>query len=135
MPLTSPDARLQQGGQPLGRGTAPGWAFGRPAARGRVVVGSGLRTVVPPAPVPEALEQRGRMAGEELAVKAEGLGEQLHEPGGRVRRRKTAHGRVDVSDEVEHLTGFGPGFEEEEIQEERRYGIPVTGLDGVVDHE
>ena len=50
-------------------------------------MGGGLGAVVPPAPVPEALEQRRGMAGEEVEVGAEGLLDQPQVAAGRVVER------------------------------------------------
>ena len=45
------------------------------------------------------------------------------------------HGPGEVQGEVEHLGGGGPGFQEAEVQQQRRDGVPPLGLQGVVDHE
>ena len=70
--------------QGLRPGLHPGRALGRPAAVWGLIVEGCLGAVIPPSPVPEALEDGRRMASEELDVVPQGLSEQRQEPEHRI---------------------------------------------------
>ena len=113
-----PSPRFEQAGEPFGLGAVPGRAFARPPARGQVGVGGGLGAVVPPAAVPEALEQGGRVAGEEVEVGAQGLLDQSEVAAGGVVGRHGGEGAGEVHRQVEDVACLGFGFQEGQVAEQ-----------------
>ena len=75
------------------------------------MVGGCRRTVVPPAPIPEALEERRGVAGEEVQVGAEGLLDQAKMAAGSVVEGHGLDGPREVHRQVEDIPRLGLGLQ------------------------
>ena len=120
-PLRPP--AFQEGREPRD-GEVPGPAPGR-----GIVMPRRLRAVVPPPPVPQALEQGRRMAGEEHGVEPQGLSEQPQVRPGGMAGGHPVHGPGEVHGQIEDQPGLGLGLEEGQFPEQTRQAVPLPGLE------
>ena len=101
----------------------PSPANGRGEAGGSAgfVAGGGLVAVVPPAEVPEALEEALRVVvgvpGDEVDVAAQGLFQESERTLARAVGWESVHGGREVAGQLEDHAGSRLGFEEEEVGE------------------
>ena len=78
---------------------------------------SGIGAVVPPAEVPEALEQRRRMAGNEVDVGADRLLDEPQNSTAGVFRRESSNRCLIIRDQLKREAGLGLGFQERQIHQ------------------
>ncbi len=106
----------------------PRGSFCRPTAFRGVVVLRRYRTIVPPAGIPHALEQRCRMTANEVDVAAERFFQQTQNPQQRAVGRHALNGCAEVSGQIEHHPGLGLCFEKCQIGEQLIGFLPISCL-------
>ena len=89
-------------------------------------MGGSRWTVVPPAPIPETLEERCGVAGEELNVGAQRLGDEPQVTAGRMVGGQPLDHSGEIRHQVEDIPRLGLGLEPAQVQQQIGPFLPAT---------